>query len=185
MSKRIEVVSNVATIIVAVLLSFVLVREFVLPRPHPAPGAAGVAVGSNLQRALPGVSWSKNGETLVFALSTQCHFCTESAPFFQRIGKQIPLTVSMLAVLPQSKPDAQRYLTKMGVPIKDVRQANLTSIGVSGTPTLLVVDDAGIVTHVWVGKPLRNQESEILSTLAELGDKQSAPAREQPHCQGT
>jgi hypothetical protein len=36
---------------------------------------------------------------------------------------------------------------------------------VSGTPTLLIVNDAGIVTDIWVGKLQPDQEIKVLAAL--------------------
>ena len=91
---------------------------------------------------------AKDKRTLVLALSTQCHFCTESAPFFQRIRKETSKNLKMVAVLPQPVSESHKYLEGEGVQVDDVRQAPLTTIGVRGTPTLLLVDNVGSVQGV-------------------------------------
>jgi hypothetical protein len=160
--KHLEVFANTAMAIAAVLLSIVLVKEFLLPRPQRAfGGRAGVAS----KVSLPGVDWAKSRKTLVLALSTQCHFCTESAPFFQRVAKTAAGRVKLLAVLPQPTVDAQNYLRGVGGRVDDVRQAPLDSIGVAGTPTLLFVNDSGTVTNVWTGKLSADKQAEVLHVL--------------------
>ena len=71
----------------------------------------------------------------------------------------------MVAVLPQTTSEAQAYLTSQGVHVNEVKQATLNSIGVRGTPTLLLVDKAGVVTNVWVGKLQPDQEAQVLNVL--------------------
>jgi hypothetical protein len=100
-------IANLATILVSVLLSAVLIKVFLLPQKFSAPIGAQPLVGLNIKQSLPGVDWAKNKRTLVLALSTQCHFCTESAPFFQRIRKETTKDLKMVAVLPQSVGDSQ------------------------------------------------------------------------------
>ena len=119
----------------------------------------------SIKESLPGVDWAKNRRTLVLALSTQCHFCTESAPFFQRIQKERARDLKLLAVLPQSITEGHRYLEGEGVKVDDVRQAELSSIGVNGTPTLLLVDSKGAVSQVWQGKLQPEQEGGVLAVL--------------------
>jgi hypothetical protein len=64
---KIETTANIATIAVAVLLSAVLLKVYVLrvPAPQRPRGLAEAGVGTNLKGRLPGVDWSKNGRTLV------------------------------------------------------------------------------------------------------------------------
>jgi hypothetical protein len=113
------------------------------------------------------VNWSKNGRTIVIALSTQCHFCNESAPFLRRLAIEAINTkaVKTLAVLPQPITEAQKYLTSEDVHVDDVRQAALGSIGVGGTPTWIIVDNHGIVTDIWVGKLDPTGESQVLNAI--------------------
>jgi hypothetical protein len=174
-TSKTEVLANVSTIIVAVLLSVVLVKQFLLPQGHSAGGPAGptVAKGTNLKASLPGVDWAGNGRTLVLAISTQCHFCTDSAPFFQRVNKEVGKGVKLLAVLPQPLPDAHQYLNKLGVHVDDIRQVPPKAIGVQGTPTLMLVDKTGVVDDVWEGKLQPDQEEQVLTALKNgpSGDK--------------
>lgn len=163
-----ELVANIATIVFALVLSVVLLRVFVFPRPTTRaarPDLPSTQKGTNLKSALPGVDWGKNGRTLVMAISTQCHFCADSLPFFQRITKDSGCHVKTLALLPQNKADAEQFLSKGGVRVDDVRQVTMDSIGVRGTPTLLLVDAAGTVIDEWQGKLQHDQEEDILAEL--------------------
>jgi hypothetical protein len=165
--SKLETLANLSTILVSLLLSIVLVKVFLLPvgRPAASAGRPQVAKGTSLKGSLPGVDWAKNGRTLVLAISTRCHFCTDSAPFFQRISKEKPADTKLLAVLPQTVDESQKYLEKEGVRVDDVKQAQLDSIKVSGTPTLLLVDTAGTVAEAWVGKLEPSQEEDVLRIL--------------------
>lgn len=111
---------------------------------------------------LLGVDWTKNHRTLVLAISTTCHFCKDSVPFYRKLGGT---DVKTLAVLPQSVAEAQQYLGNAGVRVDEVRQVSLSALGVRGTPTLLIVNDAGVVTDVWVGKLPPDQENQVLTAL--------------------
>jgi thiol-disulfide isomerase/thioredoxin len=162
---KLAVVANLSTIFVSLLLSVVLIKVFLLPQSRPSPNLAQPLVGMSLKQSLPGVDWAKNKRTLVLAISTQCHFCTDSAPFFQRIQKETAKDVKMVAVLPQRVDDSRKYLEREGVQVDDVKQATLNTIGVSGTPTLLLVDDSGKVADAWQGKLQPDQEGAVLAVL--------------------
>jgi hypothetical protein len=38
---------------------------------------------------LPGVDWAQNEQPLLLVLDEKCRFCTESAPFYQRLIQAI------------------------------------------------------------------------------------------------
>src|SRR6185503_8682986 len=84
--KRIELLSNIGIIVVAILLGIVLVNRYLLP-PSPKPEAVeGGLIKPGTKLALPNVDWGKSDRTLLLMLSTNCRFCTESAPFYQRLA---------------------------------------------------------------------------------------------------
>jgi hypothetical protein len=108
--NRLQDIANLATILVSLLLSAVLIKVFLLPQPGPGSNPAQARAGMNIKQSLPDVDRAKNRRTLVLAISTQCHFCTESAPFFQRIQKDGPKDLKMVAVLPQAVDEGRKYL---------------------------------------------------------------------------
>ena len=73
--------------------------------------------------------------------------------------------MKMAAVLPQPVAEAQQYLGSAGVHVDEVRHVQLNTLGVRATPTLLLLDDAGVVTDVWVGKLQPDQEVQVLTAL--------------------
>ena len=117
LSGKIETTANVATIIVALLLSTVLIKLYVLPSraesKAPVVTAPEVVRGKNLDGRILGVDWTKNHRTLVLAISTTCHYCNESVPFFRTLGPACK-DVKMLAVLPQPVTEAGDTLTTQG-----------------------------------------------------------------------
>jgi hypothetical protein len=163
--SKLENLANLATILVSLLLSAVLVKVFLLPQSAPAPGRPQPQAGMNIKQSLPGVDWAKNKRTLVLAISTQCHYCTESAPFFQRIQKERATDLKLVAVLPQAVDESRKYLEGEGVQVDDVKQAPVASIGVTGTPTMLLVNASGVVTNIWVGKLEPGQQGQVLDVL--------------------
>jgi thiol-disulfide isomerase/thioredoxin len=172
---KIETAANVAVVVVAALLSAILVKVYLLPAAPTqalvppnlpnAPTAAGT-VGTNLNSRIPGVDWSKNGQTLVLALSSHCHFCTESAPLYRRLAQVAGKAVKIVAILPEPVPETEKYLQDEGVHVDQVKQMALASIGVAGTPTMLVVNGSGIVTKSWVGRLDQDGQEQVLSALA-------------------
>jgi hypothetical protein len=114
------------------------------------------------------VDWAKNGQTLLMVLSRDCHFCTESAPFYQRLSRETAGRpgIHLLALFPQEAEEGRKYLDNLGISVNEIRQAAPASTGAGGTPTLILVDQNGIIKKSWVGKLSAPEESEVLSQLA-------------------
>jgi hypothetical protein len=167
--KKTELLANIAIIMVALLLGVVLVKRYLLPGNEAAPTRnADLRISAGSKASLPGVDWAKNGQTLLFVLSRDCHFCTESAPFYQRLTREMAgrADVHLIALFPQEVEEGRKYLDNLGVSINEIRQATPSSTGADGTPTLILVDGNGIVKNSWVGKLSAPAESEVLNQLA-------------------
>lgn len=166
--KKTEAVANVAIIVVALLLGVVLVKRFLLPGGGTdAARSADPRVAAGTKLSLPGEDWAGNGRTLLLVLSSECRFCTESAPFYQRLARDTAgrTGLRLVAVLPQEVGTGREYLQRLNAPIGEVRQAAPSAVGAQVTPTLILVDGGGVVTHSWVGKLAANEESEVLERL--------------------
>ena len=163
---KIELLANIAIVIVAILLAFVLVDRYLLrsspPKPN-APQAMSVKPGTKL--SFPDASWEKSGKTLLLVLSTTCRYCTESAPFYQQLAQRKGSRddVRIMAVLPQSPDEARKYLSDHGITVDQVRQAALGDVQAKATPTLIMVDKNGSVIESWVGKLPPEKEAEVFN----------------------
>src|SRR4051812_14954155 len=89
-AKKIEVAANVAIIVAAVALTSVLAKRYffapVLPLAAPSAAAANIPTGAKAD--FINVDWGKSDRTLLLVLQAGCHFCTESAPFYQRLARE-------------------------------------------------------------------------------------------------
>src|SRR5574337_117374 len=166
-SKKLDTAANAATIVAALLLSVVLIKVYLLPSTpqRPIPGTPTISPGTSMKGRMDGVDWQRNGRTLILALSTQCHSCTASAPFFRALVSQAGKKVKMVAVFPQPVDEAQKYLVGEGVKVDQIEQLALNRIGVTGTPTMLLVNKLGSVTNVWVGELQPSQQGQVLNVL--------------------
>lgn len=127
---------------------------------------ASVVVDSAV--SLPGINWGQNKQTLLLVLREGCHFCNDSAGFYQRLVKESQASGNstfVAAVLPGTVDDSRKYLGHLGVPITEVRQEGLGALGVRGTPTLLLINDKGVVTKSWVGRLPTDKEREVISAV--------------------
>lgn len=179
MIKKVEVLANIAVIVASLVLSSVLVKKYFFPggstialtapTPQPPPvfarGPKSPPIKLGAKIVLPGLDWSKSSRTILLALSTKCRFCTESAPFYQQILQKKSTDVQVVAVLPQPVEDSRKYLDELGVQLREVVQAGLTTVGVSGTPTVILIDRNGVVQNTWIGKLSADDVQSVLELI--------------------
>jgi thioredoxin-related protein len=160
--NHLETAVNIAILGAFVMVAVLAGQRFWNSRAEARSNAP--KIGTHV--ALAGVDWSKSNRNLVMALSTTCHFCSESAEFYKRLledvlSKKIPA----LAVLPQSTDASSKYLADLGVPIPELHQSSLEALDVSGTPTLLIVDNQGKIRQAWVGKLPPDLETQVIAAF--------------------
>ncbi|MDQ1729128.1 MAG: hypothetical protein QOD33_1253 [Pyrinomonadaceae bacterium] len=165
--KRAELFANIAIILVAISLVVVLAKRFVFTPPSQGQTADSAPSNIGTKISLPEVDWSKLDKNLLLVLSDSCRYCTESAPFYQRLVQERAQRESfrLTAVLPQPVSDGQKYLNGLGVSIDEIKQLPPAAIRIRGTPTLLLINRAGVVTDEWLGKLSPEKEAEVLSRL--------------------
>lgn len=166
--KKIELFTNVAIILVALVLGAVLVKKFLLT-DTPAQPKKDIAVGEKVN--FDQINWASNKNTLVLVLSKDCHFCTESLPFYQKVNQEVAKnpSVKLAAVFPQDVETAQEYLKTNNLDINQVYKANPSAVGAGGTPTLLLIDENGKVVETWFGKLMSSdEEQKVLNRLRSI-----------------
>ena len=172
-----ELLAQVSTIAIAIILAVAVIQyRKAPPQTKPTPPVSFAALRVGEQVSLVGVDWSKNERTLLMALSDQCHFCSASAPFYQRLTKEMSAQekITLIAVFPQPVNEARDYLNSLGISIADVRQSSFDALGVMATPTLVLVNKEGIVINTWRGQLPPNKEDEVLKQLKWGADRQSS-----------
>jgi thioredoxin-related protein len=161
--KKIELVANVAIILVALLIGGVFVKQYFFDNRSQPP--LKITAGTKVPQL--DVDWAKNGQTLLLVLQKGCHFCAESAPFYQGLTREMEdnKSTKLVAVLPQEVNESQQYLSDLKVAISEVKKINPNFLGVSGTPTLILVNNAGEVIDSWTGKLTPDKEIEVLKKV--------------------
>jgi thioredoxin-related protein len=159
--KGIEQATNVAIIVIALVLSAMFIKGHFI---SPSNERQTISAGNNLE-AQP-VNWSRNPKNVVLVLSTTCHFCKESAGFHQKLAQECAdRHIRTIAFFPQSVEKARAYLEDEGVQVQEIWQTKMADLRVQGTPTVLLVDNHGVVQHVWTGKLPADQEKDLLARL--------------------
>jgi hypothetical protein len=153
------------------MLGAVVVKNFLLDKSNsPAAPARTKAELVGKQINNPVADWGKTSASVVLALSTNCHYCTESMPFYKRLTeiKQGPETsFQLLTFFPQDPAAATAYLKEHGVSSDLIMSGpkSFSNLGVAGTPALLLVNEKGVVQEAWLGKLSEKEQAEVISKL--------------------
>ncbi len=162
--KKIEILVRITLVIAVLLLSVLLIKLYLVNRRQnvTANSAETNEIRPGASVNLPNEDWTKNGRTLLLGLSTGCQSSTASAPFYQQLQGG---NAKLVAVLPQTTSQSEEYVKKLGLTVDEVKETTLDSLGIPGTPTLILVNERGVATDVWVGKLTPAQESQVLQRL--------------------
>ena len=170
LSNKLEVAANVAIILIACLIGAILIQRYFftfsstanLNRPQPTVGAK-----VNLPDVgAANVSAPDQSKTLILALQKGCHFCSESASFYKRLLQDTHGTnVKLIAAMPGNVEENVTYLKSLGLTEIEVKSSSLDDLDVSGTPTLILINNKGEIIGSWVGKLSQDKEAEVINKM--------------------
>jgi thiol-disulfide isomerase/thioredoxin len=121
--------------------------------------------------AVPGIDFSGSARTLLLFVSTHCSHCEKSSPFYDKLAKVAASAVRSegklrtVAVFPQTAEDVDTFKAKVNLKIEAVSGVPLDRVGVTATPTVLLVSQGGLVTRAWVGSEGRQTQDAIYSAF--------------------
>lgn len=165
-NQKVELVANVLIVVVALLLIGIIVQRYFFSSPTAVnqPQRQEPTVGKKIN--LENVDFSAQPKTVVIALQTTCGYCNESAPFYKRLLKESEgKNIKFVAVFPTPEAESRKHLETLGITGFEVKQAPITALEASGTPTLILTNDKGEITNFWVGKLPVDKESEVINQL--------------------
>jgi hypothetical protein len=162
---KLETVTHVFVIGLCCLAGGLLIEQRFFPSPvaggDPAPSLVGREVN------LPGADWRSAPFSVLLQISSTCHFCDESMPFYrQLITVRQSQAVKMPVIVASQDAVAvlRKHLEDRQVVVDKVLHSRLDSFG-TGTPTVYIVDSKGMVRRVFIGKLDSSGEKELLSIV--------------------
>jgi hypothetical protein len=169
LAQALEVLANLALIVAALLFGAVLIRSLRSPTAEKKTQSTLPPVTQRViqkGQVIGGLHINPAGSarTLLLALSTTCHFCTDSASFYQRISTERGHTY-LVAIFPQEPREGERYLANLGVKVDEVKQVAFGELGITGTPTLALIDSEGKVLNIWEGLLPSSGENEVIERM--------------------
>src|SRR5713226_2081248 len=155
---NIELGAQIVIAVAALAVAGVVVKRYLSPRPVSPASLPRITMGERLN--VPNVDWEQNKKTLVFFLKKDCVYCKYTAPFYrQLIEDASKRNVKMLAILPNSVEEGREYVESLDLPIENVQTGLTSSYKIPGVPSVLFVDNQGIIKGIWIGAgPGREKE---------------------------
>ena len=98
-------------------------------------------------------------------LQSECGYCQQSIPFYRRLLEHDTADVQIVVAAPPHDTGIEDYLASEWVNPDAVVFVEGGVLPVSGTPTLLLVDSEGLVTHAWIGLLDAGREAEVIDAL--------------------
>jgi hypothetical protein len=113
-----------------------------------------------------GYRWEDHNRTLLFALRYGCIHCERNMELYREIQTKLRKSsseVQLLSIFPDDTFVAQHDIDihgLHGMPI--LANVNFDKLHLSGTPTLLLVDNHGAILHSWVGELSKEQQASLM-----------------------
>src|SRR5260370_10835133 len=149
MKNKVEVAANVAVIVLAVVIGSVfLIDRFAKHGPDPNE----VKIGDQLPD-LPAYKWNAHERTLVLALRSGCHFCEASMPFYRKLAQleqSSQFGAHLAAVFPDDPAVVHQVVETQHLTLEVLPRFGLGQAKVQATPTLMLVDEKGRDSKVWM-----------------------------------
>ncbi len=164
--KNLDKVTNIAVLVASV----VVVGSNLYPRfaNRRVSSVAQNFMGKPLplSGALP---TGKNGTVALF-VSKSCHFCSDSMVFYRRLSeiRSSSCDIKVVAIGPKNREtpaEIQQYVSDHGLRVDGADVADFPSLGVSGTPTLVLQDTSRAVKAVWTGFLAEDRQKEVVEKV--------------------
>jgi hypothetical protein len=145
MKAKVEVVANVVVILLAVVIGSVFLKDrFAALGPQPNEVKAGDRL-----IGLDGWDWGAHDRTLLLVLRKGCHFCEDSAPFYQRLVARQQQDRSNTAIVG----NAREF--KLDSQVGTIEPGKIANLVLLKKSPLESVDAYDSIVTVWVhGRPV-------------------------------
>lgn len=128
-----------------------------------------LATGHDLvgrQVALPGADWQAAPISVLLQISSTCHFCNESMPFYRQLmaaRQAAPARVPVIVASQDAVAAIRKHLGDQQLTVDKVLHTR--DVFGTGTPTVYIVDSGGVVKRVFIGKLDPAGEKELLAIV--------------------
>jgi hypothetical protein len=182
--SRLEKTTHAFLILVSAAALTMLGRQYlmstgVIARPASAYTAGSRAtpgyarrisrVGDKIALANARYDWRSANITVVLVIASDCIHCKASLPFYTKLvqtARAARPRVDILVVSPEDLGKTRAFLASAGIVVDQFVNSDLESLGTPGTPTIFLVDAAGIIRERLVGELKSGDQTVLLASLA-------------------
>jgi hypothetical protein len=162
---RLETVTHVFLIAVCCLAGGLLIEQRFFPPAEDGPVPARDLVGRQMN--LPGADWQSAQVTVLLEISSTCHFCNESMPFYRQLMAARlagPVKVPVIVASADAVNVMRKHLADQQVAVDKVLHSRMEAFPMV-TPTVYIVDSKGVVQRAFIGKLDSPGEKQVLSIV--------------------
>lgn len=171
---KLEKVTQLFLIAVCIVSLAVLVKHHFLGHGTGAGNMdayADTLVGQG-ETTIPSAVWQASQDNLVLLLKSDCRFCDESMPLYQKLaalrrGYGNRFSIVALGVEPPAR--LREYLWQNQVDVDSVVQARSGLANIRFTPAVFIVNSHGVIQKAFLGKLNSDNEEQLLHLAAALG----------------
>ena len=180
MERRIQILTNLAFLGLCLVGVTLGIKTLLRPTPTLAPGGLASLQTAGPKKPSPppvykvgdaisidNVDFRRAERTLLLVVRKGCRFCEESMPFYKRLGddRTIAKHTQLVIVAPDEESVSRQELAQQHIRVDQVVKKSLGGLKVMGTPTAIVIDGAGRVEKIMVGRLDEKQQNELISVL--------------------
>jgi len=164
-----EKAANVATIVVAILISTFVALRLTADVPSPEKAPLAFSPGESFPN-LEGIPFGRNEPSRLFiAVRDGCRYCEESIEFYKKLSAYASESrLSVVGVCPSTTEECVGYFRKRSISVGSALGVSGRDLPVRGTPTLVLVSGVGVVVNSWEGKLSREKEEEVLTKATDV-----------------
>ena len=162
---KLEKASHISVIAVCCLAAGLLIENRFFPPGESAAPRLPRLVGREV--SLPGANWQSAPVSVLLEISSTCPYCNASMPFYRQLMAARQSASAKVPVIVASA-DAvgvmQKHLADQQVSVDKVLHSPPEAFD-TGTPTVFVVDNKGIVRRAFVGQLDSTREQQLLGIV--------------------
>ena len=168
MRERLPIAADMATVVVAVLVAVLVTDRYFDQQTSPMNNPlATMLLNTQINGTQLGLDFAAVERTAIVFVQQQCPGCAESLPFYRRLVSHDTDEVQILFAAPNHEVEIEAYLESNSIVADGVVLFGPGQLPATATPTVMVVDKGGVVTHAWVGWLSADAEAEVLDELFE------------------
>lgn len=164
---KLETATHVFLIALCCLAGGLLVEQRFFSEPDPGTASAPAnPVGREIR--LPGADWQAAPVSVLLQISSTCHFCNDSMPFYRELMAARETSAAKVPVIVASADAVNviaQHLVDEKVTVDKVLHSRLAGFA-AVTPTVYIVDSKGMVKRVFVGELDSSGQKELLAIVA-------------------